>query len=359
MKKLLAIVLAMMVMLSLVACGEDSDGKGAENTDAPSQSNAAGNDISDPSEKPESDDNGAGDENNSETEGEDSSEGADDETASPDNTEENAQSGNATAAPDDTTQGDENDSKSEIKAVIKHTPKKELEFIYVPTDADSGVLKVADVNIADEKDLAGLGFKAPMALKDIAIYNVTFVKSADGVCVVEGTISGATSKIEGESAAEYLEMFKQKVDTSSETNKLMYRVISGEVLTEKAEIEKYTYEINSTIRLSFTEEKGVMTVKEYSKSYTEFGSQRNVKESYEIKDAVIRGINEYEDEKLEMRCEFRADGTKEKEIYYDENGDIYSSHDCDAEGNIISKEENSTDIGGSEKDEFVSGDAAN
>jgi hypothetical protein len=46
-------------------------------------------------------------------------------------------------------------------------------------------------------------------------------------------------------------------------------------------------------------------------------------------------------------------------FYYDENGDVYSSHDCDAEGNIISKEESSTDIGGSEKDEFVSGDAAN
>lgn len=213
------------------------------------------------------------------------------------------------------------------------------EFAWEETDSSKGTLTVTEYRIATADQTASAGLSGSITFKEeIRTYNVSYTKSKDGVYVAEGAVASVAASVEGESAATFIQMMKATLDDSNYAV-LIGRVLDGEVLTSKEDIEGYIYEFDSMAKVTFTVENGKMVVSEFEKNYTSWGFMAPSKEILHIENEVVRSSEEYENNELVRIEYYRENGVIEKEDYYfegeissttlyDENGDeIYDEND--------------------------------
>lgn len=202
------------------------------------------------------------------------------------------------------------------KAIIQSEPNTSYEITWIAIDGTKGTIEITSSDTATEEDLEGSGFNAPLTMKETVSYDVTYTKDAQGVYTATGADAAVEMTIEGADAAAFkqamIAVYEQEEDDLS---KLTVRALKGEKLTGE-NVQKYTYEIDGTIEITFTLEDGEMTVQEFTKTYTEWGSMTPIKEVYKIEAGVLRVVEEYEREELSKRTYYRANGVIEKEVYY-------------------------------------------
>ena len=298
MKKLISILLVVLLALTFVACDEQNK-----------------------------DDKQSGDGTSVTT-------GNPDSTGDPTYTNENGDStGDGTSGGDDSQTNPPDDDKpaEKIKTDVFHQDHY-YEFVWKETDSSNGVLTISEYMIATADEMAGMGLSGELTYKqNILTYNVTYTKNADGVYVAEGAVASATSAVEGESAAAFIQKMKESLG-DSQLDVLTGRVLDGEVLTSKEDIENYIWEFDNTVKVTFTVVDGKMVVSEYVKNYTSWGFEAPTKEVCHIENAVVRSFDEYERDELVQISTYRENGIIEKrDIYwegnvsntvnYDENGE--------------------------------------
>jgi len=143
--------------------------------------------------------------------------------------------------------------------------------------------------------------------------------------------------VEGESAAAFIKMTKEKLE-DSKLDILTGKVLDGEVLTTKDDIENYIWEFDTKVKLTFTVKDGKLNITEYEKNYTSWGFKAPTKEVCHVENAVVRSYDEYEHNALVRISEYRANGVIEKTDYYSE-GKITSTSEYDENGNVTSEKE--------------------
>ena len=298
MKKLISILLVVLLALTFVACDEQNkDDK--QSGDGTSVTTGNPDSTGDPT-----DTSGNGDSTGDDTSGGDNSQ---------------------TNPPDD------DDPAEKIKTDVFHEDHY-YEFVWEETDSTNGVLTISEYMIATADEMAGMGLSGELTYKqNILTYNVTYTKNADGVYVAEGAVASATSAVEGESAAAFIQMMKESLG-DSQLDVLTGRVLDGEILTSKEDIENYIWEFDNTVKVTFTVVDGKLVVSEYVKNYTSWGFEAPTKEVCHIENAVVRSFDEYERDELVQISTYRENGIIEKrDIYwegnvsntvnYDENGE--------------------------------------
>ena len=292
MKKLLAILLVALMVVLMASCGNKKD---SGNGDVSSTGSTTSNEstVSNPSD-----------------------------TSVPVNSSDVASS----------TESEVNTTPSKLSATIKGEPLSEYEIVWDETDETKGVIEFAEIMHAPEDSLKQLGFKAPLSLKGIEKYNVTYTKEGD-TYTVSGTISAVKMSIIGPSADKYIKMAKEGLE-DSELDKMTAKVLDGETLTKKEDIENFTWQYNTKIKVVFTLNDGKVTVKSFSKEYTEWGTMDELKEVYTVNNGVVRVVDTYNGGELANRVNYRADGTKEKETYYND-GEVSNVVNYDKDGNVI------------------------
>ncbi len=298
MKKLISILLVLLLALTFVACDEQNK-----------------------------DDKQSGDGTSVTT-------GNPDSTGDPTDTSGNGDStGDGTSSGDDsqTNPPDDDNPAEKIKTDVFHQDHY-YEFVWEETDSSNGVLTISEYMIATADEMAGMGLSGELTYKQtILTYNVTYTKNADGVYVAEGAVVSATSAVEGESAVAFVQMMKESLG-DSQLDVLTGRVLDGEVLTSKEDIENYIWEFDNNVKVTFTVVDGKMVVSEYVKNYTSWGFEAPTKEVCHIENAVVRLFDEYESDELVQISTYRENGIIEKrDIYwegnvsntvnYDENGE--------------------------------------
>ena len=309
MKKLISILLVMLLAISFVACDKQNPDD-SQSGDGSSVTTGNPDSTGDPT-----DTSGNGDTTGGDTSGDDTSDG----------------DGSQTNPPDD-------DKPAEkIKADVFHRDHY-YEFVWEEKDSADGVLTISEYMIASADDMAGMGLSGALTYKQtILTYNVTYTKNADGVYVAEGAVVSAASAVEGESAAAFIQMMKANLG-DSQLDVLTGRVLDGEVLTSKEDIENYIWEFDVNVKVTFTVSDGKMVVSEYVKNYTSWGFMAPTKEVCHIANDVVCAFDEYENDELVMITTYRENGVIEKEDYYsggaisstdhyDENGDMIMNND--------------------------------
>ena len=257
-----------------------------------------------------------------------------DSTGDPTDTSGNGDStGDGTSCGDDsqTNPPDDDNPAEKIKTDVFHRDHY-YEFVWEETDSSNGVLTISEYMIATADEMAGIGLSGELTYKQtILTYNVTYTKNADGVYVAEGAVVSAASAVEGESAAAFVQMMKESLD-DSQLDVMTGRVLDGEVLTSKEDIENYIWEFDNNVKVTFTVVDGKMVVSEYVKNYTSWGFGAPTKEVCHIENAVVRSFDEYECDELVQISTYRENGIIEKRdfywdgnvsdtVNYDENGE--------------------------------------
>ncbi len=300
MKKVIALILVLLMLVSLTACpAEDTEKDSTKSTSKTDPSTTPSTPSGDPNDNPGEKPNEKPDEDP----GED---------------------------PNDKPTDDPNEDI--VMGIVQGEPGMTYEVVWTQADDTTGILQFAEISTATEADLEGSGLKAPLSLLEVIGFQATYTKGEDGVYVVDGTICAASMDVEGESAAEFIEMMKQSLG-DSKLDEMTRKALNGEVLTEKEDIEWLIWEFDTKLQISFTQEGNDLTIIGYTKTYTEWGTQLPIKEVYHIDSGVIRAVDKYERDELSSRMEYRANGIPEKEInywegeessvyYYDENGDM-------------------------------------
>ena len=126
-------------------------------------------------------------------------------------------------------------------------------------------------------------------------------------------------------------MMKEGLD-DSQLDVLTGRVLDGEVLTAKADIENFLMRNDCTVKVSFSVASGKMVVSEYETNYIVWGPLVPIKEVCYIQNDVVRTFEEHYDGALESIATYRANGIIEKRdsyyegeisytVNYDENGE--------------------------------------
>lgn len=226
------------------------------------------------------------------------------------------------------TDGDKQKPVGKIKADVL-CDDDHYEFVWEEKDATNGVLIVSECMTATADEIASVGLSGTLTAKESLTYNVTYSKGTDGVYVAEGAVASAAMSIEGECADEYIKKVKESLE-DSKLDILTGRVLDGEVLTNKEDIEDFIGEDDKKVKVTFTVENGKMVVSEYVDNYIR---GERIKEVYHIENDVTRSCEEYESDELVRKLTYRENGNTEKiedfregklkyAEYYDENGNI-------------------------------------
>lgn len=310
MRKIISILLTMLLILSFAACDQQEP-----------DNSQGGDGSSTTTEPPNSTENPSGI--------------GDNDTSTGDNTSTDSSGGDDTSTRDDTSTDPSDDDKpaEKIKADVFHRDHY-YEFIWDETNSSNGVLTISEYMTATAEDMAGMGLSGALTYKEeILTFDVTYTKSADGVYVAEGAVSTAASAVEGESAAAFIQMMKESLG-DSQLDVLTGRVLDGEVLTNKEDIENFIWEFDTTVKVTFTVQNGEMVVTEYEKNYTSWGFQAPTKEICHIDNAVVRSFDEYERDVLVRISQYRENGIIEKTDYYSQ-GAVSSTTHYNENGDMI------------------------
>ena len=371
MKKLLVIVLAVVMLLAFTACDEKkpqaTPSASAQTSVDPSEEPSQGSSVEpegseNPSQgssvEPEGSENpsqSSSTEPNNTLPADNSSDPATvapTSSAAPVITPAPAQTQGATEAPGDNTVAPEPTDMPGIKGVVKYGIDTEMRFSFVDKGHGKGTLRVDTLMYAPEDQIEAMGYKAPLALVDIKVFDVE-VTNNNGKYVVIGGISAVGMNFEGD--AEAVEFFRQSMIASnngdSELDKLTVRALQGEILTGE-DIENFTWKTNEKIDANFEITGDKLTVTAFASEYTEWGTMDELAITFGIQDGAIRKEIVNNRGKLENIIYYRENGSREKEESYSEG--IISAIDYYNADNMILKTEyydNGTITGTIEYDE--------
>lgn len=228
------------------------------------------------------------------------------------------------------TGGDE-EPETAPNAMILHSDTQ-YEFQWIAIDDTKGMLTIATVLTASAEDMEGVGLSGSLVYKpEICTYEVSYTETDAGVYTASGAIVSVAASVEGESAEAFIQMMKQSLG-DSKLDVMTGRVLDGEILTEKEDIEWLIWEYDVTVQVTFSVQDGKMVVAEFEKSYTSWGFMAPTKEIAHVKDGVVRRYEEYEQDELMkvteyrengviLKCTYYYEGKVSNEIHYDENGD--------------------------------------
>ncbi len=235
---------------------------------------------------------------------------------------------NDTSGDDDSQINPPDDDKpaEKIKANVFHQDHY-YEFVWEETDSTNGVLTITEYMTATPDEMASIGLSGELTYRrDIFTYNVTYSKSGDGVYVAEGAIVSAASAVEGESAAAFIQMMKDSLSDSKQGN-LIGRMLDGEVLTAKDDIENYLMRNDCTAKVTFSVKDGKMVVSEYETNYIVWGPLVPVKEVCYIQNDVVRTYEEHYNGELESVTSYDENGKIEKFDNLEDNTSNTVPHD--------------------------------
>lgn len=317
MKKLLSILLAIFVILSFAACGQDSNND-ADDDDA----KITDKDTDDKKETTENDEETTG---GNATTGENGDKSPESTTGNGSTNETPSGNGGGTSA----------EASKSLKSVVTYDGSI-IEFTWTQKDASNGVMVVSHVMTATADETASVGLTGALRVEpEIMEYTVSYTKGADGVYEATGNISAVSAKVEGEAAKGFIDLTKMGLDDSN-YSQLTKRVLDGETLTAKADIEAYLMAIDAKLMIKFSVQGDKLSITSFENIYTSWGDRIPSNATFRIADDVVRAYDEYENNKLVCSSTYRSTGIIEKmefysdgkvtgTTYYDENGEAKES----------------------------------
>ncbi len=218
------------------------------------------------------------------------------------------------------------------KALILGEGGRIYEFKWVPTDETTGVLTMSEVISATEEDIAmlhqmGIAGDGPLEIRNpISDFQVTYTVDANGVYTVEGPIKALSISVTGGSIADaFIQWSKDQYADPDEIEQVLLRMLDGEVITDPDDIEQFTYEIDSSIKVTFSLENSKLKISRFDKRYTVWGAGATVSDEYYVENDVIRKFVEGDGYGMgSYTYEYRSDGSLEKELGYSSIGTLSS-----------------------------------
>jgi soluble P-type ATPase len=283
MKKLLALLLAVFMLVCFAACGDDKDS--TESDTSKTSSTASTNSSSNTSS----------------------------ETSSKESVE------HITAGLNNMT--------------IKSEPNKRFEVVFNTTDATTGVLEISQVSTTTATEMASLNLSGSLESKSIKIYNVTYTTAVDGTVTLKGELAGLKMVLVGDAANDYKTLANSMLGNSAE-DKLAKKLLAGETITDAADFKVLLDNENYKIKLSYQIIDGKMIVRGFAEDSYNAHYEYSLREAYTVKDGTIRAKDRYEDGFMERRYLYRANGTLKQEIRYYTDADP-SITNYDENGNVV------------------------
>lgn len=149
------------------------------------------------------------------------------------------------------------------------------EFIFEKLDEANATVSVAEVI-----DYSSFGLDVKE--KDFLVYTVTYTyDDATDMYIATGNISSYYVVLEGTDAEAYLAMAREEPATSK-YDELWHSTLEGEILTDADDIQRITFMIDASIKLTFLLDGNKLDVYEYESDYVEWGAGGNMKEIYGI-----------------------------------------------------------------------------
>lgn len=173
----------------------------------------------------------------------------------------------------------------ELLTVAKLNELNEYKVRLIETESGKGKLEYIYANTASEEDLAESGFTKPLTLVETIIYDVTITKKSETLYEVSGTPSGVKIEIVGEEKDKYMQFIEQMDEDEFK------RAIKGETLTGD-DLEKLLYEIDGTCTATFTVGESVDVT--LSRKFTQWGSRESVEEIKEIVNGTFKAFKRFE-----------------------------------------------------------------
>ena len=208
------------------------------------------------------------------------------------------------------------------------------EYKWVETGWNTGVLTVAEVMELTAEETPMLGLTGALKISTtILTFDVTYTKTSQDTYVVQGAVSSASAAVEGESAAAFIEIMKS-IQDDTQLGKLTKRVLDGEVLTNKEDIENYIWVLDLSIKATFSVANDKLSMQEIEHNYVSWGFQTSTKDVLRVTNSVVREFEEYENGVLLSISYYRANSIIERTDYYYE-GKVSSSTYYDEAGNPI------------------------
>lgn len=177
----------------------------------------------------------------------------------------------------------------ELLAVAKLNELNEYKVRLIETESGKGKLEYIYANTAPAEDLKEAGFTQSLTLVQTIIYDVTIIKKSDTVYEASGTPSGVKLEIVGAEKDKYMQMMQQMDDEEFK------RAVGGETLTGD-DLEKLLYEIDGTCAATFTVGESVDV--KLSRKFTQWGSQESVDHVIEIENNAFKTFNRFENGEL-------------------------------------------------------------
>ncbi|MBR6681464.1 MAG: hypothetical protein IKL40_00585 [Clostridia bacterium] len=306
MKKLLSILLAIFVILSFAACGQNSVNEADDDETK----------ATDKSDKDEKETTGSGD-----TTGDQNGD---------DTPESTTGGGSSNETPNGNGGGSSAEAIKSLKSVVKYDGSL-IEFTWTQKDASNGIMAVSHVMTATADETASVGLTGALRVEpEIMEFTVAYTKGADGVYEATGNISAVSAKVEGEAAKGFIDLTKMGLDDSN-YSQLTKRVLDGETLTAKADIEAYVMAIDAKLKIKFSVQGDKLSITSFENIYTSWGDRIPSNDTFRIADDVVRVYDEYENNKLFCSSTYRSNGIIEKMEYYS-NGEVIGTTYYDENG---------------------------
>lgn len=217
-------------------------------------------------------------------------------------------------------------------------------FTFTKKDGNTASLILEKTTMtATAEETAQLGIKGGIEVKEVYTYDVTYTEN-NGVYTASGNIKALSGKIEGKGAEDFKKLALENLTEESNLDKIIKRIYKGETITQISEIENYTYKIGEVFNITFTLKDGEMTVSGFDVKYTEFGSQRKMKEVNTLvlgsgNNIRISKIELFENDVISEKTEYNEVGNSPKDVWktvtYYEEGKVSSVEKYDFSGNEI------------------------
>ncbi len=177
------------------------------------------------------------------------------------------------------------------------------DFEWTKTDDTTAKLELSETMVAPEEILEQLGYDGSLTMKDIKIYDLTYTKDENGVFTAEGNVTSVKMILEGECAEEFKTSMKESLG-DSKLDEMHGRLLDGEILTVKEDIENYTWRFDEKIKLTFTINDGKLVIDTYEEIYTEWGTLSAIRAVFTVENNVRATLLRYENGELVETVEF-------------------------------------------------------
>lgn len=217
-------------------------------------------------------------------------------------------------------------------------------FKFTKKDGNKATLVLEKISLQISKeDAAQGGINGAVDIIEIYTYDVTYTEK-NGIYTAKGGLKSLAAKFNGSGAEAFRKMALESVDGDTKFDKAIKNLYEGKTLTNIEEIEYCTYQINETFNITFNLKDGEMAVSGFNVEYTQFGSQEKMKEVYTVipssaNNYRISKIESFNNNVIEEKTEFNEAGKNPSDVWKTitryENGKVSSVEKYDFNGKAI------------------------